>query len=792
MFKGFRATLIALVLLCVSFNSYAQNDGGAKVASAVLLNFGGITVNGLGDSELGGQAFYAPNDTYSTVPTRQPSTTYIANNLVKDGGYMYRVTVGGTTASVAQGPSTSVSLGTLTGGSGYTAPATYPGVTLTGGTCTVSPIATIVVLGGAVTTVTFTNRGLGCSVNDNLTTAAANIGGGGTGFNYQVTYLGNSNGASSITDGTATMVFFQPQVIKTNDSVLYWMEVWSNGKIRYNMEEGYQGPVSSTVKGFVLTGGSGYSPNDTWASTTAGASGGLIVNSAGAITGVTVTQPGYGQVLHTYTINTSTGSGATLSFVVSPSGTFAVNGAGSLDMVQYAKDAAASHTDMLVVWSPTNDDTNITTYAQANTQFALSVINLQQVYNTILASGKKMIIVPPTARASITIYQETFLTRIRNWELSFYQKLAWTNPNYYNNTAFADPTRYAMDLTQTGATAGQPIGGTAAGNGAMTYDGLHPSVRGAQYIALELIDAASKWIGTNASYANIVRRTADPSDWEDDLNNPGGNMFEAQPWVASETLAINQARCNGGNLYYTYGSGTTAASGGPTGTGGGITDGTAHWNYSRPCYDSVMLGTSTALSSPPTGITYVGNYVLGYTLARKSGSASGTVTGTVENPYSDGMIGQRQKFAFSLGTGTDNEVWTLTLPGGMKHYNYQTADFDITPVQICAEVEVTSAALLNEVWLALIDTTTNTVLGAGENPQLLSGPGTHLTEMASTGEMIARPVKELICSGPMPWPVLVYSPIPTLYFGFDASGAAGSATATIAIDSWSLRHVNGG
>ena len=74
--------------------------------------------------------------------------------------------------------------GTIVGGSSYTG-GTYTGVALTGGSGT-GAVATIVVSGGAVTTVTFTTNGTGYVVGDTLTTAASNIGGTGSGFSVPV------------------------------------------------------------------------------------------------------------------------------------------------------------------------------------------------------------------------------------------------------------------------------------------------------------------------------------------------------------------------------------------------------------------------------------------------------------------------------------------------------------------------------------------------------------------------------------------------------------------------------
>jgi len=52
-----------------------------------------------------------------------------------------------------------------------------------------------------------------------------------------------------------------------------------------------------------------------------------------------------------------------------------------------------------------------------------------------------------------------------------------------------------------------------------------------------------------------------------------------QAWAASNVTAVGQYCTNGGNSYVCTSAGTTAASGGPTGTSTGITDGTVTWNY---------------------------------------------------------------------------------------------------------------------------------------------------------------------------------------------------------------------
>lgn len=50
-------------------------------------------------------------------------------------------------------------------------------------------------------------------------------------------------------------------------------------------------------------------------------------------------------------------------------------------------------------------------------------------------------------------------------------------------------------------------------------------------------------------------------------------------WVALTAYSLNDVRVNGGKAYICTTAGTSAGSGGPTGTGTGITDGSAVWAY---------------------------------------------------------------------------------------------------------------------------------------------------------------------------------------------------------------------
>lgn len=68
----------------------------------------------------------------------------------------------------------------------------------------------------------------------------------------------------------------------------------------------------------------------------------------------------------------------------------------------------------------------------------------------------------------------------------------------------------------------------------------------------------------------------------------------AQTWAGSTAVLVGDRRANGGNIYQCSTAGTTASSGGPTGTGSGITDGTAVWAYSTSA-DMTIDNASLAL-----------------------------------------------------------------------------------------------------------------------------------------------------------------------------------------------------
>jgi len=90
-------------------------------------------------------------------------------------------------------------------------------------------------------------------------------------------------------------------------------------------------------------------------------------------------------------------------------------------------------------------------------------------------------------------------------------------------------------------------------------------------------------------------------------------------WAASTAYGVGDKRLNGGNAYYCTVAGTSASSGGPTGTGSAITDGTVTWKYitnglysgvpvneqrfSAPYHPGIILDNKTSASYGGTSQT---------------------------------------------------------------------------------------------------------------------------------------------------------------------------------------------
>jgi hypothetical protein len=112
----------------------------------------------------------------ATLNTQVRVTQVVSGTNIVSG-----TTVSAITSSAIQ------TLGSITAGSGYTN-GTYNNVPLTGGSGA-NATATVVVSGGAVTSVTITLRGAGYVIGNTLSASNTNLGGTGAGFSLPVTAI---------------------------------------------------------------------------------------------------------------------------------------------------------------------------------------------------------------------------------------------------------------------------------------------------------------------------------------------------------------------------------------------------------------------------------------------------------------------------------------------------------------------------------------------------------------------------------------------------------------------------
>ena len=163
-------------------------------------------------------------------------------------------------------------------------------------------------------------------------------------------------------------------------------------------------------------------------------------------------------------------------------------------------------------------------------------------------------------------------------------------------------------------------------------------------------------------------------EWAARTSNPLINppLQAVIAWAASTTYAVGDVRSNGGNDYICYAGGTSAASGGPTGTGANaITDNTVTWFFFRvtpTLTNSAIAPALSTVTSAPSGLTniyivqtndanfyYAGGVPLlafgGYRFATATSSPStGNVSATSNNYYwATSFLTDAPKLAIRVG-----------------------------------------------------------------------------------------------------------------------------------------------
>jgi len=584
---------------------------------------------------------------------------------------------------------------------------------------------------------------------------------------------------SILNDGGVTWVYNIAISSKPLTGYLTWAEIYSGGLLNWDMTTGYGGVGYATLKcvvnGWGVSGGAGYLSSDTPAFTNGG-TGTITVGAGGTITAVNILSPGFGGAV--CTINTSTGSGASIFCTQGGTGTLGCPGNSTTQMRIRLADAIACPVDIMVVLGGTND-------VDGGTPASTTIANLQYMVERLMDAGKRVVLMTVPPNNVMTTLQSATCSQINQWIRAYCRGETWANPSGYRAIALADPAGFWEDGTN--QTKFYPVGGAGGTSGAVTFDGLHPSPTGAEFMGYCVWQAAQQWLSLPPVRQDSIYSALDGYD---PLYNPSGNLLEGLPWQASTVYAPGSICANGGgNTYYcksVTGNAQSAASGGPTGTGGNITDGNVVWSYTNHVsgisnFSSGTSGTQNAA----TGIVYSGSLATGYTIGRTSGSASGTVACSIENPWSDGQTGQRQALTFTLGSGTASEAWYLILSNlPNASWGFTSADLGVTPFYIECEMVVSGIANCCGPLLRMLGDRCQMLAGA-----TASGAGFHI--LPSTGVQIAAyPNNGIIKlrSQPMVLHSLNTYILPRLDFYFDASGSVGSATLTVKLNQIAMRR----
>ncbi|MEI6730374.1 MAG: hypothetical protein WCL30_03860, partial [Pseudomonadota bacterium] len=190
----------------------------------------------------------------------------------------------------------------------------------------------------------------------------------------------------------------------------------------------------------------------------------------------------------------------------------------------------------------------------------------------------------------------------------------------------------------------------------------------------------------------------------------------------------------------------------------------------------LMNATPGTPTAPLTG-----NIAGNFNAFRASGSATGTLAASVETTRSDGLSGNRQVFTFSLGVGTNAERFSFGITNSLiSAYNINVGDKIIAECDMWLSGHANVNILLLELNFTQAgsvvaqaydgDTTRSTLLAAA-NYMALAGDSTPMT-LRTPSVTVPSGVSNFTC----------YATI-----GFDASGAAASATATWKIGNFKIR-----
>ena len=130
-------------------------------------------------------------------------------------------------------------------------------------------------------------------------------------------------------------------------------------------------------------------------------------------------------------------------------------------------------------------------------------------------------------------------------------------------------------------------------------------------------------------------------------------------WAASTSYSLNQVVYNGADVYICTTAGTSASSGGPTGTGTGISDGSVSWKY-QGLYSAVATATATVPSIASSNTLNIGSMNISGTVYYPNVGTSLTVNVT-------GAVTVNTGGSFKAYTQSTPVIHSLNIGGGISN-----------------------------------------------------------------------------------------------------------------------------
>jgi len=171
---------------------------------------------------------------------------------------------------------------------------------------------------------------------------------------------------------------------------------------------------------------------------------------------------------------------------------------------------------------------------------------------------------------------------------------------YFEQTASPDPgTTYPIGDYAVGVNTGTaspvltatlvyPLAGTP-GTGNVGFVSQLTSLTSPSSISSNWPIVPASLIGTTAGVFGYLGMFQDM--WVGSGSISSGDSYPGAPqWTGSTAYSVGNLVLNGAGIYICTTAGTSAASGGPTGTGTGITDGSVVWNYVTSTMQFVQVG----------------------------------------------------------------------------------------------------------------------------------------------------------------------------------------------------------